>query len=60
MRDDGVHDQPLLASCEAGVIIIEGEAGLLLTMTAEAASSTAETLRREADKSLLVRRQPRR
>ena len=39
-----VHSKPCEASAEAGHVILDSDCGLALTMTAEAASATAQRL----------------
>ena len=43
------HEEPGIASAEDGVVILDGPNGLAVTMTAEAAAKTCESLMEAAD-----------
>ena len=51
MRKDGIHDEASETDAEAGVVIVEGPGGTMLSMTPGAADETGKRLQGSAGKA---------
>ena len=51
MRKDGVHDEASETDAEAGIVIVEGPGGAMLSMTPGAAEETGKRLQVSAGKA---------